>query len=69
MRLPGWMRSSQPRRARLSGHPFLGETGHIPCTRELLPHENYRLVYEIEQETIWVLAMVHAARRWPPVNE
>jgi len=50
---------------RLSAYPFLGKTGLIPGTRELLPHENYRLVYEVEGDTVWVLALVHAARLWP----
>ena len=37
------------------------------AVRELIPHESYRLVYEIERETVWVLALVHTARQWPPV--
>ena len=32
-------------------------------------HESYRLVYEIEQETVWILALVHTAKQWPPVRE
>ena len=38
-------------------------------TRELVAHESYRLVYEIDGSTVWVLALVHTARRWPPVTE
>ena len=30
--------------ARLATHPKLGKTGKIPGTRELIPHESYRLV-------------------------
>ena len=37
-------------------------------TRELIPHESYRLVYEIEGTTVWVLALVHTARQWPPAR-
>ena len=55
--------------ARLAAHPKMGKTGKIPGTRELIPHESYRLVYEIERETLWMLALVHAARPWPPVRE
>lgn len=55
--------------ARLAEHPELGRPGKIPGTRELIPHENYRLVYEIDRETLWVLALVHTARQWPPVRE
>ena len=53
--------------ARLVEHPLLGRPGMISGTRELLPHESYRLVYEISGETLWVLALVHTARLWPPV--
>ncbi|MDP2810237.1 MAG: type II toxin-antitoxin system RelE/ParE family toxin [Rhodocyclaceae bacterium] len=53
--------------ARLTDHPKLGRLGRVPGTRELIPHKSYRLVYEIEQETVWVLALVHTARQWPPV--
>ncbi|MHB1677844.1 MAG: type II toxin-antitoxin system RelE/ParE family toxin [Sulfuriferula sp.] len=45
--------------AKLAEYPKLGQPGKIPNTRELIPHESYRLVYEIEQETVWVLASVH----------
>jgi len=54
--------------ARLAEHPTLGRPGKIPGTRELIPHESYRLVYEIARETAWVLALVHTARQWPPVR-
>lgn len=55
--------------ARLVEHPKIGKPGVISGTRELIPHENYRLVYEIEQETVWILALVHTARLWPPVRK
>ncbi len=55
--------------ARLVDFPKLGRTGGIPGTRELIPHESYRLVYEVEGETLWVLALVHTARRWPATKE
>ncbi len=54
---------------RLADHPKLGKSGKIPGTRELIPHESYRLVYEIDGETVWLLALVHTARQWPPVRE
>jgi addiction module RelE/StbE family toxin len=54
--------------ARLAEHPKLGKPGNISGTREQVPHESYRLVYEIELETVWVLALVHTARLWPPVR-
>ncbi|MBV5291124.1 MAG: type II toxin-antitoxin system RelE/ParE family toxin [Curvibacter lanceolatus] len=50
---------------RLAEHPLLGKSGKIPDTRELIPHENYRLVYEVQSDTVWILALVHTARHWP----
>ncbi|MCA3175680.1 MAG: type II toxin-antitoxin system RelE/ParE family toxin [Burkholderiales bacterium] len=50
----------------LAAYPMIGKTGKIPGTRELISHESYRLVYEIEGETVWILAIVHTARLWPP---
>ncbi|VWC46150.1 plasmid stabilization system protein [Burkholderia arboris] len=55
--------------AKLADHPKLGRVGKISGTRELIPHESYRLVYEIDGETVWVLALVHTARQWPPPRE
>lgn len=54
--------------ARLADHPLLGRTGRIPGTRELIPHKSYCMVYAVEQETVWLLALVHTARQWPPVK-
>ena len=50
----------------LGTHPELGKPGLIAGTRELIPHESYRLVYEIQQDAVWILALVHTARLWPP---
>jgi addiction module RelE/StbE family toxin len=50
---------------RLVEHPHLGKPGQIPGTRELIPHENYRVVYEVQGDAVWILALVHTARMWP----
>ncbi len=55
--------------AKLRTHPRLGRPGMIDGTRELIPHASYRLVYEIDEDAVWVLALVHTARQWPPVRE
>lgn len=55
--------------SRLTTYPKLGQQGTISGTRELIPHESYRLVYEIEHETVWVLALVSTARQWPPIKD
>jgi toxin ParE1/3/4 len=55
--------------ARLVDFPELGRPGKIVGTRELIPHENYRLVYEVDGDTVWMLALVHTARLWPPLRD
>lgn len=52
----------------LTDHPFMGHTGKIANTRELIPHENYRLVYEIMGNQVTILTLTHTARLWPPTN-
>ena len=49
-------------------HPKVGKPGLIEGTRELTPHESYRLVYEIDGDVIWILTLVHTLRQWPPVK-
>lgn len=49
--------------------PLSGREGLISGTRELIPHASYRLVYEIFGETVWILALVHTSREWPPVMD
>ncbi|MBS0344360.1 MAG: type II toxin-antitoxin system RelE/ParE family toxin [Proteobacteria bacterium] len=53
---------------RLAEHPLLGRAGQIPGTRELIPHESYRLFYEVRADTVWILTLVHTARLWPPTR-
>jgi len=55
--------------ARLASHPNLGHTGKVTGTRELIPHESYRLVYEVHDDTVWLLARAHTAQQWPPLRE
>ena len=52
--------------SRLIQHPRGAPLGLIKGTRELSPHPNYRIVYEIDQKIVWVLAIIHTARQWPP---
>lgn len=53
---------------KLGDFPMVGRMGQIPGTREAIPHESYRLVYEVDEpgNTIWIMALVHTARQWPP---
>ncbi|WP_338556780.1 type II toxin-antitoxin system RelE/ParE family toxin [Erwinia sp. E_sp_B04_7] len=57
--------------ALLGEHPQMGVEGKIAGTRELIPHEHYRLVYETDEEhdTVWIVTLNHTARLWPPLTE
>ena len=56
--------------ARLADFPMLGKPGQIAGTRELTPHESYRLIYEVDpaEKIVWVLTLIHTARQWPPTR-
>ncbi|MGG7670836.1 type II toxin-antitoxin system RelE/ParE family toxin [Pseudomonas sp. WC2] len=51
--------------SRLAHNPKMGRVGIIAGTRELIPHPSYRLVYQSDQDVIWIMALVHTARAWP----
>lgn len=53
---------------RVAQFPLSARQGLVGKTRELIPHPSYRLVYEIRGDTIWVAALFHTARQWPPVE-
>ena len=52
---------------RLTAYPEMGKAGLVPGTRELIPHESYRLIYEIHGDAVWIIALVHTSRQWPPL--
>lgn len=54
--------------SRLAEHPKLGRSGKVVGTRELVVHEHYRLVYEISNDTVYILTLIHTARLWPPAK-
>ena len=40
--------------------PRIGKPADVPGVRELVPHERYRLAYEIAPDgTVWILALTH----------
>ena len=49
--------------------PNMGRPGQIAGTREIMPHESYRLVYRVEVDQVVILAVIHTARQWPPPAE
>ena len=54
--------------ARLVDHPGQGRPGRVADTRELVAHRNYILVYDLAEDLVRVLRVLHAARQWPPVK-
>lgn len=55
--------------ARLIDHPQLGRPGRVASTRELVVHRNFIVVYDLTDDLVRVLRVLHAARQWPPVTE
>lgn len=51
--------------ARLLDHPGMGRKGRVAGTRELVAHRNYVIIYDIEEDSVRVLRILHAARQWP----
>ena len=49
---------------RIADHPYLYRPGRVAGTREAVVHPNYILVYRV-RETIEILAVLHARRRYP----
>jgi toxin ParE1/3/4 len=49
----------------LSDHPYLGRSGRVPGTRELLAHPNYWIVYEVGSESVTILGVLHARQQYP----
>jgi addiction module RelE/StbE family toxin len=50
----------------LSRHPRLGHVGRLENTRELtIPGVPYIVVYRLQPKALEILAVFHAARKWP----
>jgi toxin ParE1/3/4 len=52
--------------ALLSQHPAIGRPGRVPGTRELvIANTPFIVPYRVQNGTIQILRVYHAARRWP----
>nr|RNF72824.1 type II toxin-antitoxin system RelE/ParE family toxin [Acidithiobacillus sulfuriphilus] len=45
--------------------PKLYRAGRMKGTREIVVRPNYMMVYRIEDDTVTVLRVLHAAQKWP----
>lgn len=55
----------EERSSRLTDHPNLGRPGRVKGTCELVVHQNYILVYDIAEDMVRILRVLHIARQWP----
>lgn len=51
--------------SRLVDHPDLGRRGRAGGTRERVVHQRYVLIYDVTGDSVRVLRVLHAARKWP----
>ena len=51
---------------RLAEFPGSGRPGRWPNTRELvIPGTPYVIPYTVKDKEIWIIAVIHDARKWP----
>ncbi len=54
----------------LSMFPNRGRTGRLEGTRELvLSGSPYLIIYQIRTDALYIVRLMHGARRWPPASE
>ncbi|HVH73145.1 MAG TPA: type II toxin-antitoxin system RelE/ParE family toxin, partial [Candidatus Dormibacteraeota bacterium] len=50
----------------LGRHPLAGRAGRVEATRELvIQGAPFIVEYRVEKNEVWILAVLHAARKWP----
>ena len=54
---------------RIRRFPLSAREGKLVGSRELIPHPSYRIVYEIRGDVLWISAIFHTSRQWPPVRD
>jgi len=52
---------------RLLSHPLIGRPSRrLQGTRELVVHQNYVVAYDVRDEVVRILRLLHTSRLWPP---
>lgn len=51
--------------SQLSRNPSNGKVGRVSGTREWVIHHFYLLIYEVKNDLLIILAVVHSRRQWP----
>lgn len=44
----------------------MGRPGRAPGTQELVVHPNYIVIYDVTDDAIRILHLLHTSRQWPP---
>lgn len=52
--------------SKLINRPAIGHPGRLPGTRELVAHRHYVLVYDVSEDVVRILRVLHTAQQWPP---
>lgn len=50
---------------KLKNQPFMGKSGRVEGTRELIITSNYILVYKLDNKKIVLVSLRHVAQEWP----
>ena len=50
----------------IEDHPLIYREGRVSGTREVVVHPNYVLVYRVAVDAVWIVNVLHTARRYPP---
>ncbi|PPV36809.1 type II toxin-antitoxin system RelE/ParE family toxin [Ectopseudomonas oleovorans] len=51
--------------SRLADHPGLGRPGRVSGTRELVVHQHDLMIYDLANDQVRILRVLHTARQWP----
>ncbi|AMH00169.1 type II toxin-antitoxin system RelE/ParE family toxin [Serratia liquefaciens] len=51
--------------SQLSRNPSSGKVGRVSGTLEWVIHHFYLLIYEVKNDLLIILAVVHSRRQWP----